>query len=203
MMIDLCNTLVDNDLTREELLPHIKVVSTTDKDAPKLTELLAKCFNLPSEEVALRQLLYSNAQLDNSVKVIDERNGDIYGFLIFCSYPLIVGSPIEHINKRLSGFLDAFKQINGHSFILDKRLRGVGIDKQMLFLQKEYLEKYDLIWLAVEYSLKTNNYWKRLGFKELFKIPDATFYGMFNGKFHSENIYIIIDRLKNHEDYNK
>lgn len=203
MMIDLCNTLVDNDLTREELLPHIKVVSTTYKDAPKLTELLAKCFNLPSEEVALRQLLYSNAQLDNSVKVIDERNGDIYGFLIFCNYPLIVGSPIEHINKRLSGFLDAFKQINGHSFILDKRLRGVGIDKQMLFLQKEYLEKYDLIWLAVEYSLKTNNYWKRLGFKELFKIPDATFYGMFNGKFHSENIYIIIDRLKNHEDYNK
>ena len=203
MMIDLCNTLVDNDLTREELLPQIKVVSTTYKDAPKLTELLAKCFNLPSEEVALRQLLYSNARLDNSVKVIDERNGDIYGFLIFCSYPLIVGSPIEHINKRLSGFLDAFKQINGHSFILDKRLRGVGIDKQMLFLQKEYLEKYDLIWLAVEYSLKTNNYWKRLGFKELFKIPDATFYGMFNGKFHSENIYIIIDRLKNHEDYNK
>jgi hypothetical protein len=82
-MIDLCNRLVDNELTKEELLPNIEVVSTTYEDAPILVELLAKCFNLPSQEVALRQLLYSNAQLDKSVKAIDKKNGDIYGFLIF------------------------------------------------------------------------------------------------------------------------
>ena len=203
MMIDLCNRLVDNDLTKEELLPNMEIVGTSYDDAPILTELLAKCFNLPSQETALRQLLYSNAQLDNSVKVIDKRNGYIYGFLIFSMFPLHVGSPILHFNSRLGGFLIQFSQINGHSFILDERLRGTGIDKKMLFYQKEFLEKFELIWIAVEKDLKTHGYWKRLGFKELFSIPEATFYGLLNDKFISNDIYCIIDELKNEENHYK
>lgn len=204
MMIDLCNRLVDNNLTRDELLPHIEIVSTTYGDAPALTELLAKCFNLPfGQEEALRQLLYSNAQLDNSVKVVDKRNGDIYGFLIFSMFPLHIGSPIMHENARLGGFLIQFKQINGHSFILDERLRGTGIDKKMLYFKKDFLDEFDLIWCAVESTLKTNSYWKRLGFKELFKIPQATFYVMFNKKTFSDDIYNITGQLKDEEDYNK
>ena len=203
MMIDLCNRLVDNELTKEELLPNIEVVSTTYEDAPILVELLAKCFNLPSQEVALRQLLYSNAQLDKSVKAIDKRNGDIYGFLIFSIFPIHVGSPILHFNARLGGFLVQFTQLNGHSFILDERLRGTGIDRKMLFRQKEYLEEFELIWIAVERDLKTHSYWKRLGFKELFKIPEATFYGILNDKIVSNDIYRIIDELKDEENHYK
>jgi len=202
-MIDLCNRLVDNELTKEELLPNIEVVSTTYEDAPILVELLAKCFNLPSQEVALRQLLYSNAQLDKSVKAIDKRNGDIYGFLIFSIFPIHVGSPILHFNARLGGFLVQFTQLNGHSFILDERLRGTGIDRKMLFHQKEYLEEFELIWIAVERDLKTHSYWKRLGFKELFKIPEATFYGILNDKIVSNDIYRIIDELKDEENHYK
>jgi hypothetical protein len=202
-MIDLTNRLVDNKLTKEELLPNIEIVSTSYDDAPILTELLAKCFNLPGEEDALRQLLYSNAQLDNSVKAIDKRNGDIYGFLIFSQFPLHIGSPIMHLNIKLGGFLIQFNQINGHSFILDERLRGTGIDKKMLFHQREFLEKYELIWIAVERDLKTHSYWKRLGFKELFSIPEATFYGLFNDKFVSDDIYSIIDELRNEENHYK
>jgi hypothetical protein len=172
-------------------------------DAPVITKLLAKCFNLPDEMEALRQLLYSNSQLDKSVKAIDKRNGDIYGFLIFSEFPIHVGSPILHINPKLGGFLVQFSQLNGHSFILDERLRGTSIDKRMLRLQSEYLKQYELIWCAVEESLHTDNYWKRLGFKELFKIPEATFYGLFNKKFVSDNIYSIIDELKNEDNHNK
>lgn len=203
MGIDLNNRLVDNDLTREELLPNIEVVNTTYEDAPVITELLTKCFNLPSQKEAIKQLIYSNAQLDNSVKAIDKRNGDIYGFLIFSIFPIHVGSPILHDNIKLGGFLIQFKQLNGHSFIIDERLRGTGIDKKMLFYQKDFLDTYEFIWCAVEESLKTDNYWKRLGFKELFSIPEATFYALFNEKFVSNDIYNIIDRLKDEENHYK
>ena len=203
MMIDLCNKLVDNELVKEDLLPNIEVVSMTYDDAQIITRLLAKCFNLPNEMEALRQLLYSNAQLDKSVKAIDKRNGDIYGFLIFSIFPIHVGSPIFHINPKLGGFLVQFSQLNGHSFILDERLRGTSIDKRMLRLQNEYLNQYELIWCAVEESLGTDNYWKRLGFKELFRIPEATFYGLFNKNLVSDNIYSIIDDLNYEDNHNK
>ena len=203
MMIDLCNRLVNNDLTKEELLQNIEIKSTSYNDAPELTALLAKCFDLPSQEEALRQLLYSDAQLDNSVKVVDKRNGDIYGFLIFSKFPIHIGSPLMHVNARLGGFLIQFNQINGHSFIIDERLRGTGIDKKMLLYQKEFLNKFDLIWAAVECDLKSHNYWKRLGFKELFKIQEATFYCIFNDKIISNDIYRIINELKDESNHNK
>lgn len=196
MMIDVCNRLVDNDLNREEILQNVEIVKTTYQDAAKLTELLAKCFGIPNQEEALRQLIYSNAQLDESVKVIDKRNGDIYGFLIFSLFPMHIGSPIMHINAKLGGFLIQFKQINGHSFILDERLRGTGIDKKMLLFNKEFVDKFEFIWCAVEESLHTDNYWKRLGFKNIFSMPQASFYALFNDKMISNDIYSIINALK-------
>ena len=203
MMIDLCNRLVDNGLTKEEILQNIEITSTSYEDAPKITELLSKCFALPNQEAALRQLIYSDALLDKSVKAIDKKTGDIYGFLIFCNFPIHVGSPILHINPRLGGFLVQFKQINGHSFIIDERLRGTGIDKKMLKLQKEFLDEYELIWCAVEKDLKSHGYWKRLGFKELFKIPEASFYAIFNDNLISDDIYCIINELKDEENHYK
>lgn len=179
MMIDLCNRLVDNDLTREELLPNIEITKMSYADAPIIVGTLSKSFGIHSEEGALRQLIYSNAQMDESVKVIDKRTGEIYGFLIFSKYPLHVGSPIMHINARLGGFLAQFRQINGHSFMLDERLRGLGIDKKMLKYNEEYIKQYEMIWLGVEESLRSGPYWKRLGFKEVMSIPEATFYVMF------------------------
>jgi len=175
MMIELQNKLVDNNLTREEILENVKIEKTTYNDAMKLTELLTKCFGIPTQYEALRQLIYSNAQLDESVKVVDKRNGDIYGFLIFSLFPIHIGSPIMHINAKLGGFLIQFKQINGHSFILDERLRGTGIDKKMLLYNKEFVDKFDFIWCAVEESLKSVSYWHKLGFIDIFVTDEATF----------------------------
>ena len=203
MMIDLCNRLVDNNLEREEILKNIVITGTTYEDAPILTELLAKCFGLYDQEFALRQLLFSNAQLDNSVKAIDKRNGDIYGFLILSKFPIHIGSPIMHLNAKLAGFLIQFSQINGHSFIIDERLRGTGIDKKMLRYQKDFLDGFEMIWCAVEESLGTDNYWKRLGFKEIFRIPEATFFAHFNDKIISDDIYNIINELKDETNHYK
>ena len=203
MMIDLCNRLVDNNLEREEILKNIVITGTTYEDAPILTELLAKCFGLYDQEFALRQLLFSNAQLDNSVKAIDKRNGDIYGFLILSKFPIHIGSPIMHLNAKLAGFLIQFSQINGHSFIIDERLRGTGIDKKMLRYQKDFLDEFEMIWCAVEESLGTDNYWKRLGFKEIFRIPEATFFAHFNDKIISDDIYNIINELKDETNHYK
>ena len=203
MMIDLCNRLVDNNLEREEILKNIVITGTTYEDAPILTELLAKCFGLYDQEFALRQLLFSNAQLDNSVKAIDKRNGDIYGFLILSKFPIHIGSPIMHLNTKLAGFLIQFSQINGHSFIIDERLRGTGIDKKMLRYQKDFLDGFEMIWCAVEESLGTDNYWKRLGFKEIFRIPEATFFAHFNDKIISDDIYNIINELKDETNHYK
>lgn len=203
MMIDLCNRLVDNNLEREEILKNIVITGTTYEDAPILTELLAKCFGLYDQEFALRQLLFSNAQLDNSVKAIDKRNGDIYGFLILSKFPIHIGSPIMHLNAKLAGFLIQFSQINGHSFIIDERLRGTGIDKKMLKYQKDFLDGFEMIWCAVEESLGTDNYWKRLGFKEIFRIPEATFFAHFNDKIISDDIYNIINELKDETNHYK
>ena len=68
------------------------------------------------------------------------------------------------------------KQLNGHSFIIDERLRGTTIHKQMLFHNMEYIKQFDMIWLAVEHTLKTDNYWKRFGFEEILSIDEAKFY---------------------------
>ena len=203
MMIELSNRLVENNLDKNEILENIEITSTSYEDAPELMRLLAKCFGIVYEESALRQLIYSDAQLDHSVKAIDKRNGDIYGFLILSKFPIHIGSPIMHVNAKLGGFLIQFSQINGHSFILDERLRGTGIDKKMLMFQNDFLDEFEMVWIAVEESLGTDNYWKRLGFRELFSIPEATFFARFNDKIISDDIYKIIEEFKNETNHYK
>lgn len=201
MMIDVCNRLVDNELTKEALLPYIRVTSMTYADAPTITSLMAKCFNLPNEETALRQLLYSDALLNQSVKLVDRRNGDIYGFLIYSNFSIMNGSPIGMVNPNMASFLSYFSQVNGFCFIIDERLRGTGFDKKMLLYNRSFLERFEMVWAAVEKDFKTHAYWKRLGFTELFSIPEATFYGKFNEKYITDDIYGIVEQLKDENYY--
>jgi hypothetical protein len=83
------------------------------------------------------------------------------------------------VESGISEYLSDFKQVNGHSFIIDERLRNSGIDKKMLHFNTEFLaENYDLIWIGVEIDLRSHKYWERLGFTEVFRIPEAVFYLM-------------------------
>jgi hypothetical protein len=79
----------------------------------------------------------------------------------------------------MADYLSQFVQVNGHSFIIDERLRGTGLDRKMLFYNIKFLMKnYDFIWAGVEIGLKSHRYWERLGFIEVFRIPEAVFYMM-------------------------
>jgi hypothetical protein len=177
MMIDLCNKLVDNDLTKKDLLEKVEIQKTKKDDLEQICKTLAKAFDLSSDAEALQQLTQSNALLDESIKLVDKENGDIYGLLMFCENPIKVGSPISFLESGLTEYLDAYTQVNGHSFIIDERLRGTHLDKKMLWHNIKFLsENYDLIWIGVERDLKTHEYWKRLGFVKVFEIPEAIFY---------------------------
>jgi hypothetical protein len=179
MMIDLCNKLIDNELTREELLNRVEIRKTSEDDLMQICETLAKAFNLNSYLEALWQLENSKVQLGESVKLVDKETNEIYGLLIFCEYPIAFGSPIRLFADNLSEYLNEFKQINGHSFIIDERLRNSGLDKKMLYFNMDFLaENYDFIWCGVEIDLKSHRYWERLGFTEVFRIPEAVFYLM-------------------------
>lgn len=179
MAIDLCNKLVDNDLTREDLLKCVEIRKTSVEDLGLICKVLAKSFNLSSELEALFQLENSKARLDESVKLVDKNTGNIYGLLIFTEYPIDKGSPILMVESGVSKYLHDYKQVNGHSFIIDERLRAIGIDKKMLYFNADFLIKnYDFIWIGVEKSLRSKSYWERLGFTKVFEIPEATFYLM-------------------------
>lgn len=179
MKIDLCNKLIDNDLTREELLERVEIRKTSLEDLGDICTTLAKAFDLVSPLEALYQITNSHALLNESVKLVDKETNDIYGLLIFMEWPIQKGSPIEVVEHNLSQYLDGYKQVNGHSFIIDERLRNCGLDKKMLHFNVDFLiENYDLIWIGIEESLRSKAYWKRLGFVEVFTIPEASFYLM-------------------------
>lgn len=179
MMIDLCNKLINNDLTRKELLERVEIRKTSEKDLGQICKTLAKSFNLSSELEALFQLENSNVILNESIKLVDKETDDIYGLLIFTEYPIDKGSPIRMVESGITQYLSDYKQVNGHSFIIDERLRNSGLDKKMLHFNVDFLiENYDFIWIGIEESLRSKSYWKRLGFVEVFTIPEASFYLM-------------------------
>jgi ribosomal protein S18 acetylase RimI-like enzyme len=198
-MLNLCGKVIDNDISKEELLQNIEIEKMSKDDASVLPFIISKTFGIDAFE-AFKQLVLTSAQLGESVKAVDKRNGDIYGFLIFCKHPIIKGSPICEINSDMANFLDSMPSIHGFIFALDERIRGCGIDKKMLRFNMDYLSNFSYIWCAVEESLKSNHYWERLGFKEILSIPQAKFYILPLDKSRTPYIYKMVDLLNNAKD---
>ena len=178
-----------NALTSEELLNKVEVSFMSYCDVYQLAELMTKCFGVSTECFAVEQLIMSRALINNSVKVFDPETDEIYGFLILSRFNLDDGSPIKQIESSLCEFLSQFSQIHGFAFVLDKRLRNQGIDKQMIEMTKPFIESFDFVWLAVDSDLRSDAYWRRMGFRVLFSLPDATFYGRFNKNIKNADIY--------------
>lgn len=174
-MIHLFHQVCDSQTSQKELLDNIEITNTSKEDYDSIVSILSKCFDLSHNEANF-QLHTTNVDLDNSVKVIDKRNGDIYGLLILCRFNITKGSPILQLKPIIGTILGQYDNVNGHSFIIDQRLRGIGIDKQMLNHCKGFVSQFKFIWCGVESSLKSHNYWKRLGFVECLDIGEAKFY---------------------------
>ena len=184
----------------DELIQNCIVTSTTYSDVFEIVKILSKSFNINSKQEVVRQLLYSKADLDNSVKIIDKRDNKIYGLLIFSEFNINEGSPILLNNNELGKYLSNYTQINGYSFIIDKRLRNTSFDKLMLDYCKDFVNEFDFIWCGVEKKLKSHNYWQRLGFVNILKTNDADFYIYSNNKKMLLDIFIlktISDNVKN------
>ena len=181
--------LHDNDLTREELLDKVSLSYMDYCDIPQLASLMVKSFGVDTVCFAFEQLIRTRVLMERSVKVYDQETGDIYGFLVLANFRINEGSPIKFEEFALGEFLENFSQIHGYAFVLDKRLRNTGYDKRMLAMVDYFISTFDFCWLAVDADLRSNAYWRRLGFKKLFTIPEATFYGRFGKNIGKADIY--------------
>lgn len=203
-MLKLEGKVVDNNLTREELLENIVICHTTEDDIIDIAEILSHNMGLNSRDIAAYQLYSSNYNIEQSVKLIDKRNGIIYGVLILSNYSLYKGSPIVHKSPLMAYALKNSTQINGFLFVIDERLRGCGFDKKMIKYVEEYIELFDICWVAVEKSLNTHSYWKRLGFIPLFEVGDGKFYVKILNNDALKTIYNnITEYYKNESYYNR
>lgn len=176
MALNLTNKFGDIEMPTNELLSNIKITSTNKNDIAKIIEFISKSWGMSGNFEAFQQIVHANAELGKSVKAVDKRNGEMYGLLLLAHYPIQHGSPIIGEYSALANYLQQYTQINGHSFIIDERLRGKGIDKKMLGYCKDYIKTFDFVWCAVEKGLKSHNYWKKIGFDKVFSISDASFY---------------------------
>lgn len=181
--------LHDDGLSKDELLGRVKVGYTNYCDVMQIADLMVGGFNVSDMCFSLEQLIKSRVDLKGSVKVYDEENGNIYGFLLLSEFRIEDGSPIRHLEPTLMEVLNCFSQINGFAFILDKRLRGCGFDKKMIEAIDCIINRYDLVWIAVDNDLRSHNYWKRMGFREVFSFTEAVFYAKFTENVENADIY--------------
>ena len=175
-MLQLSKRLNKSEVSREELLKNYKICKTSPKDFVAIVTILINCFKIPTVEETLYYIIQHNLDFKNSVKLIDKRTNEIYGLLLFGKCNMFSTARIS-INPIFDKVVGQLSHVNGIGFIIDERLRGCGMDIKMLYHNVGYLNQFDLIWCGVDKSLKSHNYWKRLGFSEApVNVPFARFY---------------------------
>lgn len=170
----------NDNKTKNELLENVVIEKTNYKDVFEIIRILKQTFNIENDKKVIEQLLMSHANLKESVKLIDKRDNKIYGILIFSHFNIEKGTPLIIHNKRKCDFYKKFKQINGHSFVIDNRLRNTNIDKKMIKFNEEFIKQFEVIWCGIDNKLNSKNYWKKLGFKEFFNDDFASFMIKYN-----------------------
>lgn len=178
-MLELGKRLNSNSLTKEDLIEHVTIEKTSFEDIYEIMRIMNECFKIPTLKEAYVYLYEHKTNINNSVKLIDKRTNEIYGILLLGETDMTKVTPLPMSNPILNNIISRFKQINGIAFIIDERLRGCGFDKKMLYHNLEYINKHELVWCGVDPSLKSHNYWKRLGFFEITSVPFAKFYAKF------------------------
>lgn len=195
-MIDIKNRLQDTIYDSEELIENCEISKTSPNDLIEIARILCCNMGVNNPIFAIEQLVNTNAQLDESIKVYDKRDGKIYGILILSKHSMNHGSPLPMLDNLCARAIQNCSQINGFLFILDERLRGHNFDRRMIKMALPYIKTFDMVWVAVEKDLKTHNYWKHLGLYEGLKINEATFYFKILNKSTLLDIYNYINDCK-------
>lgn len=203
MMLQLNGKLQNNNLTRNELLENIIICKTTTDDLFEIAKILNDNMGVHNPFFAIQQLLDSKIIINESIKLVDKRNGDIYGLLILSDFTLDKGTPMKFIDPMTIKVLKGISQINGFLFVIDERLRGTNLDKKMIKMSMPYINHFDFIWVGVERDLKSHNYWKHLGMYKILEINEAIFYGKILKKELLPTIYKRIIDFSEHENNNQ
>ncbi len=203
MMLKLKGKIQNNELTKEELLENIIICKTNTHDLFEIARILNDNMGVNNPMFAIHQLIDSNIEINESIKLIDKRDNKIYGLLILSAFPIEKGSPMALLDNNSIKALKGFSQINGFLFVIDERLRGTNLDRQMIKKALPFINKFDFIWVAVEKDLKSHNYWKHLGMYKILEISEAIFYGKILNKDILTTIYRRLKDFNNHEDNNK
>lgn len=160
----------------EEILKNLSISRLTENDIEQVGEISAACLPVSDAHEAIEQFYMTHGNIRQSIKAYDRTTGQIYGILLLSDYPICCGSPILDFKPELGKQLMHKRGINGFSFVIDGRLRGTDAHRRMLNSALPFVSQFEYIWCAVADELKTHNYWKRLGFKEILVIPEAKFY---------------------------
>lgn len=195
------DTLQYDNKTREELLENVEISKMTYEDIYEAIRIIAHTFQIDDYtqinhhvfNLVEEELTMSRVNFDESVKLYDKRDGKIYGIVIYSHFPLHKGSPIleSEATRMIGEYLMDFSQINGFAFIIDKRLRGTGLDKKMIMYNYKWLETFDFIWCATDVDAKTNEYWKRWGGMEILTTDEASFYIKNMSKKNMDDVFIL------------
>lgn len=203
MMLKLDGKLQNNNLMTTELLENIIVCKTNTNDLFEIAKILNNNMGVHNPFFAFQQLIDSKVILNESIKLMDKRNGNIYGLLILSDFTIDNGSPMRFIDPITIKVIKDIKQINGFLFIIDERLRGTKLDKEMIKMAMPYINEFDFIWVGVEKDLKSHNYWKHLGMHKILEINEAIFYGKILKKELLPTIYKRIIDYSKHENNNQ
>lgn len=188
-MIQIENRFNKKKIEKEELEKFCRISKTNEHDIFEIAKILCYNMGLNNPIMALQQLLNTNVNVNESIKLYDPRDNSVYGVLILSNFPMEKGSPLSIIEPKAAKLLKNYSQINGFLFIIDERLRGSGFDKKMIEMALPYISQFDMIWVGVDKNLKTHNYWQRLGLVKTLTTNEAVFYTRFINKKCLEDIY--------------
>lgn len=166
--------IANPDLTEDEMFDNVVLRECDPSDILNVADAVMKTFGLPTLDMTLRTFDEHKVDLYNSVLAVDAFTDEIYGVLLFAYHPL--SSEIRKNDISFQDFLQTLDMVEGHAFLLDERLRGKGIDKEMLDFAKPFLNTFDAVWCGVDNDMKSHKYWERLGFKKMGENHNACFY---------------------------
>ena len=178
-MLVLGDTVHDDNLTKHDIVARCVLDYTSIFDMFKVANIMHKCFKIPTPEESLNYLKEINADLEHSVKYYNPETNDVYALLLMANNRFDTSIPnLEKQSPLVPLMFNDFKQKEGAAFIIDKRIRNIGLDKMMLDAYKNTKDykNHDLIWCGVNHELKSHNYWKRLGFLNFYNDHAASFY---------------------------
>lgn len=171
-------------LIREQLelindISKIKIENILDNDYEEVLDIMSEEFDFLSREEVAEAIDDVNYSI--SLKAVNQEN-KIVGILLFentdiNSFLKRVGKPL-HLNYSLDIFKNK-KGINGTAFVINKKYRGSQLNRMFLSAARSIISGYDYVLSEVMEQLKTHNYWKHMGFKELGKFEMKDGYNSF------------------------